>query len=168
MLLRREVGWCHVAGMTAVAEQIWSFEGFLASYEQMLSASQDPVPSTVMQQMGMGLPLHAGSTVVDVACYDASQSAPVAEHFGCWLIGVDVASHGPLHHRDTVDAQDVVRVEFLRGRMQAIPLADTIADLTWCRDALSCAPAVKVIPELARITRPGGDLLIHTTAPLHG
>jgi SAM-dependent methyltransferase len=79
------------------------------------------------------------------------------------LIGVDVAAHGPLHYWDTGDAQDVVRVEFLRGRMQAIPLADGIADLTWCRDALSCAPAVKVVPELARITRPGGDLLIHTT-----
>lgn len=146
--------------MAETAEQIWSFDGPPPSYEALLAASQNPVPSSVMREMAGSLPLHQGSTVVDVACYDASQSAPVAGRFGCRLVGVDLAAHGPLHQRESDGA---VGVGFLRGRMQAIPLRDGIADLTWCRDALSCAPASETVPELARITRAGGSLLVHTT-----
>lgn len=146
--------------MTGTAEQIWSFDEFPPSYEALLGASQNPLPSTVMQEMAGSLALHQGSIVVDVACYDASQSVPVAERFGCRLVGVDLSAHGPLRRRESAAATEV---RFVRGRMQAIPLQDGIADLSWCRDALSCAPASETVPELARITRPGGSILVHTT-----
>ncbi len=146
--------------MTGTAEQIWSFDGFPTSYEVLLAASQNPLPSSVLCEMADSLPLNPASIVVDVACGDASQSAPVAERFGCRLVGVDLSAHGPLHRRESDAATEVT---FVRGRMQAIPLGDGIADLTWCRDALSCAPASETVPELARITRPGGSMLVHTT-----
>jgi hypothetical protein len=36
-------------------------------------------------------------------------------------------------------------------------------DLVWCRDTLSCAPCGPVLAELARVARPGGTVLLHTS-----
>jgi hypothetical protein len=35
--------------------------------------------------------------------------------------------------------------------------------LTWCRDAISCAAASVAVPELARVTKAGGWVVLHTT-----
>ena len=55
------------------------------------------------------------------------------------------------------------RVRFVQGRLEALPVATGVCDLVWCRDALSCAPCGAALGELARVVRPGGTVLLHTS-----
>jgi SAM-dependent methyltransferase len=98
------------------------------------------------------------------ACYDAGASLPLVERFGCRLLGVDLARHGfDARRRASADTALSGRLRYVQGHLEALPVATGTCDLVWCRDALSCADAGRTVRELARVTRPGGTVLLYTS-----
>ena len=145
--------------------EIWSFAEFPAAYEGLLSRSGLPRASAeFLHELAARVPLVAASVVVDAGCYDASQSEFLVHATGCRLIGIDLSRLGAEARRQAMtDPSLRGRVRFVQGRLEALPIRTATADLTWCRDAISCAPATTVVPELTRITRPHGHVILHTT-----
>jgi SAM-dependent methyltransferase len=151
-------------GREETSRAIWSFEGFPPSYGEMLGESQGPVGPDVLLELAGRAGLSERSVVVDAACYDASTSVPLVERFGCRLIGVDLGRHGfEARRKATGDPSAGGRLSFVQGRLEALPLAAGSADLVWCRDALSVADCAAALGELARVARPNGSVLLHTT-----
>jgi Methyltransferase domain len=145
---------------------IWTFQGFdPSSYDEVLPVSMAPRGGNeVIDELVSAVPLDTNSVIVDAACYDASASLPLSNRVGCRLIGVDISRHGLDARRAQVaEFANGGMLSFVLGRMEAIPLADGIADLTWCRDAMSCAPVSVASLELARVTKSGGSVMLHTT-----
>jgi SAM-dependent methyltransferase len=143
---------------------IWEFEDFPSSYGRLLGESQAPIGPEGLVELAAQAGLSERSVVADVACYDASTSTPLVERFGCRLVGVDLSAHGFGARREASgDPSLGGRLSFVQGRLEAIPLATGAADLVWCRDALSVADCRTALRELARIARPGGTVLLHTT-----
>lgn len=152
---------------TDTSKAIWTFDGFdPSSYDEVLSRSMKPLSSNaVIEQFLSGVPLDAGSRIVDAACYDASRSLPLSDRVGCRLVGVDISPHGADARRSSVsDFTNAGRLLFVQGRIEALPLADAVADLTWCTDAISCADCSSVTRELARVTRRGGWVILQATS----
>jgi SAM-dependent methyltransferase len=148
----------------ATAAAIWTFAGFPAEYGALIGTSQHPLSGEVLLDLAAAAGLSAGSLVLDAACYDASASLPLAERFGCRLLGIDLARHGfEARRRAVPDAALGGRARFVQGRLEALPVATGACDLVWCRDALSCAPCGAALGELARVVRPGGTVLLHTS-----
>jgi SAM-dependent methyltransferase len=143
---------------------IWEFEGFPAGYGRLLGESRNPVGPELLLDLAGPAGLSERSLVVDAACYDASTSLPLVERFGCRLIGVDISARGVETRRAAVDDWRTGGCfSFVQGRLEALPLVGGCADLVWCRDALSVADCTAALGELARITRPDGTVLLHTS-----
>jgi SAM-dependent methyltransferase len=148
----------------ATIREIWTFAGFPAGYEALLGTSQDPLAGETMLDLAGRTGLTERSLVLDAACYDAAASRPLVERFGCRLLGVDLTRHGfAAQRRAAADPSLGGRVRYVQGRLEALPVAGGVCDLVWCRDALSCADADRTLPELARVVRPGGTVLLHTS-----
>jgi SAM-dependent methyltransferase len=148
----------------AAAAAVWTFAGFPAGYGALLGASQYPLSGEVLLNLAAAAGLSADALVLDAACYDASASLPLVERFGCRLLGVDLARHGfEARRRAVPDPTLGGRARFVQGRLEALPVATGVCDLVWCRDAFSCAPCGAALGELARVVRPGGTLLLHTS-----
>jgi SAM-dependent methyltransferase len=151
-------------GRQETSRTIWEFEVFPASYAGFLGQSQGPVGPDVLLELAAGAGLSERSLVVDAACYDASTSLPLVERFGCRLVGVDLSRHGFDARRKAVaDPSAGGRLSFVQGRLEQIPVATGCCDLVWCRDALSVADCACSLRELARIVKPDGTVLLHTT-----
>ena len=149
------------------AKAIWTFQGFdPSSYDEILPRSMAPRSSTsVIERLVSELKLGAESLIIDAACYDASRSLPVSDRLGCRLVGVDISPHGANARRHNVaDFGNGGRFAFVQGRLEGLPLADRLADLTWCTDAISCADAAVATRELARVTKRNGSVVLHATS----
>lgn len=148
----------------ATIEEIWTFVGFPPGYEALVGVSQQPLARETMLDLAGRVGLTEHSLVLDAACYDAGASLPLVERFGCRLLGVDLARHGfDARRRTSADPTHGGRVRYVQGHLEALPVATGTCDLVWCRDALSCADAGRTVRELARVTRPGGTVLLYTS-----
>ena len=92
---------------------------------------------------GAGPPTRLGRAL-DVGCGAGAHSFRLATHFGLQVLGVDpVQRHLDLAREARRDVPEEIasRVTFGRGSATELPVADSSADLVWCRDALAPSPA---------------------------
>jgi SAM-dependent methyltransferase len=107
----------------------------------------------------------SGLDVAELGCGTAYLSAWLARR-GARMVGVDVTP-AQLGTARRCQAQFGIRFPLVEADAGNIPLADASFDLvvSECGASLWCDPA-RWVPEAARLLRPGGRLVFHTTTAL--
>ena len=102
--------------------------------------------------------------MLDAACYDASASLALVERFGCRLLGVDLARHGFEARRRAVPDATLGGAGALRA---GAPGGAARGDRCLRPGVVPGRPLLRPrrgrLGELARVVRPGGTVLLHTS-----
>jgi SAM-dependent methyltransferase len=103
--------------------------------------------------------------VLELGC-GAAQWAVALRRLGARVVGLDLSAQ-QLGHAARHISSSGVRVPLLQGSAEEVPLRDSSFDLVFCdHGALSFADPRRVIPEVARVLRPGGRLSFAIHSPL--
>lgn len=105
-----------------------------------------------------------GTRVLDVAC-GTGNLAVIAARRGCVVTGVDIATNLIEQARRRAAAENL-RVDFIEGDAEALPLPDDQFDLVVSMFGVMFAPRPDMITaELLRVTKPGGRLALANWTP---
>lgn len=136
-----------------------------SSFGDMVDQSLSPRGPEMLLQIVRELDLAPDSVALDVGCGSGSHSFRLATHFGLQVLGVDpVQRHLDLAREARRDVPEEIasRVTFGRGSATHLPVADSSADLVWCRDVLVHVESLDdAYAEFARVLRPGGHAVIY-------
>ena len=128
------------------------------------AASQpgSPGPELLLEAPGW-LGLAAGQLLLEAGCRDATHAIALAGRYGCRVLGVDLVGAWLPRGRDAAAAAGLgERITLVQGDLEALPVADGVCDLVWCRDVLSCVEdAGEMLGECARVLRPGGGMVLY-------
>ena len=95
---------------------------------------------------------------------DAAHTIRLVREHQLRAIALDPVSLHAEHARRTVaEAGLEGAVEIVEAGIEAMPLADGLADWIWCRDVLVHVDLDRGFAECARILRPGGRMLAYVT-----
>ena len=109
------------------------------------------------------LPLRPGDTVVDVGCGSGLCLAGLRVKVGPTghVVGVDFTTEQLAKARRLATETGVAQIEFREGRIEALPVADAVADYVISNGVINlCPDKATVFAEAARVLRPGGMLAI--------
>jgi len=107
--------------------------------------------------MADALALHAGDTLVDLACGMGGPGLWMARESGTKLIGVDISAVALAASRQRATDVGVADARFVQGSFAATGLDAGSADGAMSLDALQYAPSKQAaFTEIARVLRPGG------------
>jgi arsenite methyltransferase len=119
----------------------------------LLGDSFHPGGAALTSELARALRVGTGDVVVDVACGPGTSARQLASETGCEVIGVDLSP--------PADPVDELRVRFVLGDAEALPLEDGAVDGALCECALCTFPDKRAAAaELARVLRPGGRLAL--------
>lgn len=118
----------------------------------LLGDSFHPGGAALTSRLVRALRVGSGDLVVDIACGPGTSAHQLARESGCAVVGVDLAPPS---------TADDLRVRFLRGDAEALPLADVSVDGALCECALCTFPDKHAAAdELARVLRPGARVAL--------
>ena len=143
--------------------ELYAGQGWLADGEELLHQSLGPrAPELLLEAPGW-LGLEAGQLVLDAGCRDATHAMALVRRYRCRVLGVDLVAAGlPKGRADATAAGLEGQVALVEGDLEALPVADGVCDLVWCRDVLSCVgDAGRMLRECARVLRPGGGMALY-------
>jgi arsenite methyltransferase len=132
------------------------------------AADTGAVPEGANLGLGCGAPLaaaalHPGETVLDLgsgAGFDAFLAAHVVGPTGR-VIGVDMTDEMLTKARANAQQAGFTNVEFRKGYIEALPVADASVDVVLSNCVINLAPdKAAVYREVARVLRPGGRMVI--------
>jgi SAM-dependent methyltransferase len=104
-----------------------------------------------------------GKDVLELGCGAAQWSILLAQS-GARVVGLDY-SERQLEHARRLMAEAGVDFPLVHASAEAVPLADASFDVVFCdHGALTFADPYKVVPETARLLRPGGLLAFSQTS----
>jgi ubiquinone/menaquinone biosynthesis C-methylase UbiE len=150
--------------MTSIQElygELWAEESAL---ERELGRSLEPRGTDWLFETFAALGPKAGELVVDVGSRDAAHTIRLAREHGLRAIALDpVPLHAERARRAVAEAGLEDGVEIVEAGIEAMPLADGLADWIWCRDVLVHVDLDRGFAECARILRPGGRMLAYVT-----
>ena len=150
--------------MTSVQKlygELWAEE---AQLERELGQSLEPRGTEWLFEALAALGPEAGELVVDVGARDARHTVRLVQEHGLRAIALDpVPLHGERARAAIADAGLTNAVEVVEAGIEAMPLADGVADWIWCRDVLAHVDQARGFAECARILRPGGRMLAYVT-----
>jgi SAM-dependent methyltransferase len=107
----------------------------------------------------------SGMDVLELGCGAAQWSILLAQQ-GARPVGLD-NSERQLEHARRLMAEAEVAFPLVHASAEEVPLADASFDVVFCdHGALSWADPYRVVPEVARLLRPGGLLAFSSTSPL--
>jgi SAM-dependent methyltransferase len=139
----------------------------------------DSLPETVVESFaGVGNPfswgsLEPGETVVDLgsgAGFDAVLAARMVGPAG-HVIGIDMTPTMIDKARHNARQLALRNLEFREGYLEALPVADGIADVVISNEAINlCPDKASVLAEAFRVLKPGGrmqlaDIVVTTAVP---
>lgn len=103
------------------------------------------------------LPLHPGTKVLEVGCGTGRTSCQLA-HIGCRVTGVDL--HPLMLQKAAKRAKaEGVKVDFLQGAAEALPLEEGSFDLVFVESVTNFTDAPRSVGEYLRVLKPGGMLV---------
>jgi SAM-dependent methyltransferase len=106
----------------------------------------------------------SGSKVLDVACGAGQTAIPMAR-LGIKVTGLDIASNLIAEARKRAQAEGL-RVQFDEGDAEDLPYDDASFDVAFSLIGAMFAPQPhKVASELARVSRPGGRIIMGNWTP---
>jgi ubiquinone/menaquinone biosynthesis C-methylase UbiE len=150
--------------MTSVQElygELWAEKSPL---ERELERSLDPRDMTSLYDAFAALAPGPGDLVVDIGCRDARHAVELHRRFGSRVVAVDPV---PLHVRRAserlAEAGLEDSIDVAEAAIEALPLADGVADFVWCRDVLNHVDLPRGLAECARVLRAGGRMLVYQT-----
>ena len=150
--------------MTSIQElygELWAEESAL---ERELERSLEPRGTEWLFETFAALGPKPGELVVDVGSRDAGHTIGLVREHGLRAIGLDpVPLHAERARRAVAEAGLEHAVEIVEAGIEAMPLADGLADWIWCRDVLVHVDQARGFAECARILRPGGRMLAYVT-----
>ena len=143
--------------------ELYAGEGWPADGDRLLQRSLAPRSPEMLLDAPGWLGLGAGQLVLDAGCRDGSHALALSRRYGCRVVGVDLVLAGlPKGGAFDAPAGTAVRVDLIKGDIEALPLADGACDLVWCRDTLSClGDCARALRECARVLRPGGGMVLY-------
>lgn len=135
------------------------------AFGALADISLAPRGPEMLLQIVRELDLRPDSVALDVGCGEGAHSFRLATHFGLQVLGVDpVQRHLDLAREARRDVPEEIasRVTFDRGSAARLPVADSSADLVWCRDVLVHVESLDdAYAEFARVLRPGGRAVVY-------
>ena len=100
--------------------------------------------------------------VVDIGARDAKHAIRLVQEHSLRAVALDpVERHAELARRAVAEAG--VDVDVVHAGIEAMPLADGVADWIWCRDVLVHVDLARGFAECARILKPGGSMVAYVT-----
>ena len=150
--------------MTTIQElygELWA-EG--SALELELGRSLEPRGTEWLFETFAALGPKPGELVVDVGSRDAKHAIRLVREHGLRAVALDpVPLHAERARRAVAEAGLEDAVEIVEAGIEAMPLADGLADWIWCRDVLVHVDQGRGFAECARILRPGGRMLAYVT-----
>jgi SAM-dependent methyltransferase len=150
--------------MTSIQElygELWA-EG--SALELELERSLEPRGTEWLFETFAALDPKPGELVVDVGSRDAAHAIRLVQEHGLRAIALDpVPLHTDRARLAVADAGLENAVEIVEAGIEAMPLADDLAEWIWCRDVLVHVDQALGFAECARILRPGGRMLAYVT-----
>ena len=112
--------------------------------------------------MAARLAVEPGMNVLDVGCGVGGSACFIAAESGAQVVGISNSRPGLEEAERFARRQGVERlVSFRFGEMQDIPFPDASFDRVWSCEALhNVADKTSVVPELSRVLRPGGRMVL--------
>jgi sarcosine/dimethylglycine N-methyltransferase len=106
-------------------------------------------------------PLGPDNCVLDIGSGYGGAARYLAKRFGCRVIALNLSEKENERNRQLSKAAGVGHlVEVVDGSFEEIPLEDASVDAVWSQDAiLHSGERAKVIAEVARVLKPGGEFL---------
>jgi sarcosine/dimethylglycine N-methyltransferase len=150
--------------MTSVQElygEFWAGENEL---DLELQRSLEPRGTEWLFETFAALEPQRGELVVDVGARDAGHTVRLVREHGLRAIALDpVPLHVELARKAVSEAGLGDEVEVVQAGIEAMPIADGVADWIWCRDVLVHVDLAQGFAECARVLRPGGRMLAYVT-----
>ena len=151
-----------MASKTSVQQlygELWADEDPL---DAELAASLEPRGTEWLFAAFAELGPQPGQLMVDVGARDGAHAIRLVREHDLRAIALDpVPHHIELARRAVAEAE--LDVEVVEAGIEAMPIADGVADWIWCRDVLVHVQLERGLAECARILRPGGQLLAYVT-----
>ena len=143
--------------------ELYAGQGWSAEGEELLHRSLGPRGPELLLEAPGWLGLDVGQLVLEAGCRDATHAIALARRYGCRVLGVDlVGAWLPKGRADAAAAGLATEVVLAQGDLEALPVADGVCDLVWCRDVLSCVEdAGRMLSECARVLRPGSGMVLY-------
>jgi len=143
--------------------EVFSGAGWPAQGDELLERSLRPGGPELLLEAPGWLGLAPGQLVLEAGCRDATHAMALAGRYGCRVLGVDlVGAWLPKGRAEAAAAGLEARITLVQGDLEALPVADGVCDLVWCRDVLSCVEDTgRMLGECARVLRPGGGMVLY-------
>ncbi len=156
-----EIAGCGCACNAAVEAQLANGIGYAAE-------DLEGAPAEANLGLGCGAPLkhlapQVGETVVDLGSGPGLDAFLAAREVGPRgrVIGIDMTPEMLERARATAARHGLANVEFLQGRLEALPLPDASADAATSNCVINLVPdKPAVFREIARVLKPGGRLVV--------
>ncbi|WP_233521889.1 glycine/sarcosine N-methyltransferase [Streptomyces triticagri] len=130
----------------------------------LYESSEEPIADAsrrTVQRMAEKLDLEPGSVVLDLGSGYGGSARYLAGTYGCRVLALNLSEVENRRHEELNSASGLSdRIEVVDGSFEDIPYPDDSVDVIWSQDAfLHSGNRVRVLEEIARVLRPGGQLV---------
>lgn len=141
---------------------VWGGEDIhIGLYETEQDSIAEASRRTVELMADLARNLNQNAMAIDLGSGYGGSARYLAKRFGCHVTALNLSEAENERNRD-MNAKQMLsdRITVLDGSFESIPAEDSVFDLAWSQDAiLHSGHRKQVIDEVARVLKPGGELI---------